>query len=239
MTADPPGRRRRRPAAFARHVAAAHFDVMLARALRAATGEGEPRDRGAMSVEPVTRKDGSRRLEGPLAREWERTGADVRAQARRRCMGPRGSAPYAARSSRSPAAHGSRGAQRSGNGPQSGGLPSTRSCSPTPRATATPRSTAFTSRPGWTMCHWATSARHCCTHGKPRSSRVASVQEPFSIGADCGTTVARVPVIVAAPFQERITRGSRFGSLPRPLVRKGGPGRRWSEVTAPRMALCV
>ena len=49
------------------------------------------------------------RLEGPLAREWEGTGADVRAQARRRRMGPRGSAPYATRSARRPAAHGSRG----------------------------------------------------------------------------------------------------------------------------------
>jgi len=46
MTADHPRRRRRCPAAqveaFARHVAAAHFDVMLARARRAATGEAEP-----------------------------------------------------------------------------------------------------------------------------------------------------------------------------------------------------
>jgi hypothetical protein len=46
MAADHPRRRRRCPAAhveaFARHVAAARIDVMLARAPRAATGEAKP-----------------------------------------------------------------------------------------------------------------------------------------------------------------------------------------------------
>ena len=42
MMADHSLRRRRCAAAFARHVAAARFDVMLARTSRAPTSEGEP-----------------------------------------------------------------------------------------------------------------------------------------------------------------------------------------------------